>query len=334
MTPGKPRPRLWLTVHAIFLALLLSAACRAAPVSTPTPSPSPTMTPSATPAIGIALRTRAAPTAAVIQITPTPLPTPTATPTPTPIAYAIQPGDTVWVIAAQNGTTVDAILALNPDLRPELLSVGQVITLPPRPTPVFGSGARTPVPLIIETVSLHVYDTPLDTVWLLGEIVNRSTVAVANVALGFLVDDALVATVWVPDTLAPGDRAPFGVQLAGAPATVPVTVVQSADAVPPPSASLTVSAVELTATAGQATVTGTLTNEGALAAARVVVTATFYDNQGRVTGFRQQPIAETLQPDERTIFTFTSTLPGGTASRVDVTARVVGTSLATPTVTP
>ena len=41
--------------------------------------------------------------------------------------YEIQSGDTLETIAAENGTTVEQLLVLNPDLDPVALSIGQRI---------------------------------------------------------------------------------------------------------------------------------------------------------------------------------------------------------------
>jgi LysM repeat protein len=71
-------------------------------------------------------------TATALPATPTPE-GPTATPTPepgTPIEYEVQSGDFISTIAEDFGTTVDAILELNPGLDPDLISVGQVILIP------------------------------------------------------------------------------------------------------------------------------------------------------------------------------------------------------------
>ena len=41
--------------------------------------------------------------------------------------YVIEPGDTLAVIAEENGTTVEQLLVLNPELDPVALTVGQRI---------------------------------------------------------------------------------------------------------------------------------------------------------------------------------------------------------------
>ena len=80
--------------------------------------------------------TVAAATAAPATTSPTPAPTaaPTARPTPTaatrPATYRVRPGDTLSAIAAQFGTTVREIAALNDISNPSLIRVGQVLRLP------------------------------------------------------------------------------------------------------------------------------------------------------------------------------------------------------------
>jgi LysM repeat protein len=86
------------------------------------------------------------------EATPTPTTASTTTPTPTPsgetTTYEVQAGDTLTRIAERFGTTVQAILAVNPQItNPNLIYVGQVIRVPstgevtPTPTP---SGTPTP----------------------------------------------------------------------------------------------------------------------------------------------------------------------------------------------
>ena len=91
------------------------------------------------------VRTLPSPTAAV-SATATPTPTrPAATRTPATASpatspspganrsYTIQPGDSLSSIAAANGTTVEAITALNPGVTPASLQPGATLLLPPAP---------------------------------------------------------------------------------------------------------------------------------------------------------------------------------------------------------
>lgn len=49
---------------------------------------------------------------------------------PTGLFLEIAPGDTLAKIAREQGTTVEAILALNPGIDPQRLRVGMIICLP------------------------------------------------------------------------------------------------------------------------------------------------------------------------------------------------------------
>lgn len=79
---------------------------------TPTPTPGHTPTSSPTP-----------------TFTLTPRATPTPTPVP-PLAHLVASGDTLAAIAARYDTSVEAILALNPDVEAENLQVGDVLLIP------------------------------------------------------------------------------------------------------------------------------------------------------------------------------------------------------------
>ncbi len=46
-------------------------------------------------------------------------------------SYTVRPGDTLSGIASQVGTTIDAIVALNPGLQPNELQVGATLKIPP-----------------------------------------------------------------------------------------------------------------------------------------------------------------------------------------------------------
>lgn len=100
---------------------------------TPTarPTRTPTSTPTATP-------------------TRTPPPTPTSTPVP-PLVHKVEEGETLSDIAAEYDLTIDQILALNPEVEPDLIRADDVLLIPaPTPTPGPTStpepGAPTPTP--------------------------------------------------------------------------------------------------------------------------------------------------------------------------------------------
>jgi LysM repeat protein len=89
------------------------------------PSPSPS-------APNSAAGTSVAPTASLVppgSLAPSLAPTAPASVAATPISYVVQAGDTLGVIAARFGTTVDAIKAAN-GLSSDVINVGQRLTIP------------------------------------------------------------------------------------------------------------------------------------------------------------------------------------------------------------
>ncbi|MCA9899995.1 MAG: LysM peptidoglycan-binding domain-containing protein [Ardenticatenaceae bacterium] len=311
----------------IFTAVcLLLVACDSGSEELITPSA--TAVPTPTPQIGVSFATRAAPTVAVIQTTPTPLPTPTATPTPTPIVYQIVSGDTILGIAIQRGTTVEQILALNPGIVPENLQIGQGVILPPPPTvnPLLAPGTAVPIQVVV--TKIHAYQTPVGSLWLLGEVTNEGETAVENiqVEIGLLAADgrllgsvpAWVATAIIP----PGARGPFGVLLNEPPtefaegnAAQPSVAIIGGQAVVElgtRTLDVTVAGDALTTDDDTVSVAGTIVNEGDTAVTQIQLTATFYDAQGNVTGFQQQVLAEVLGVGEERPFQLQSAPPGGT----------------------
>jgi LysM repeat protein len=93
--------------------------------ASPSPSPSPSA-PSSGTGTSAASTASLAPTA---SSTPSLRPTAPGSPAATPISYVVQSGDTLGVIAARFGTTVDAIKAAN-GLSSDVINVGQRLTIP------------------------------------------------------------------------------------------------------------------------------------------------------------------------------------------------------------
>jgi LysM repeat protein len=284
--------------------------------------PTETAVATAIPQIGVSFATRVAPTAVVVQTTPTPLPTPTVTPSPTPIVYPIASGDTILGIAIQRGTTVEEILALNPGIVPENLQIGQPVILPPPPTinALFAPG--TAVPLRVAVTKIQAYQTPVGSLWLLGEVTNEGETAVENiqVEMGLLAADgrllssvrAWVATAIIP----PGQRGPFGVLINEPPAefaqpTVAVLGGQAVVELGTRSLDVAVENAALITNDDTVSLTGSVINRGEIAISQIQLTATFYDVLGNVTGFQQQVVAEELGVGAERPFLLEAAPPGG-----------------------
>jgi LysM repeat protein len=56
---------------------------------------------------------------------------PTETPTPEPVTYTVQPGDNLTRIARDHGVTLEALIEANDIENPNVISVGQVLIIPP-----------------------------------------------------------------------------------------------------------------------------------------------------------------------------------------------------------
>lgn len=310
---------------AILLLLtwfLVACGRNAPPPETPTPSPF-----SPTPQIGVSLATLAPPTAVILQTTPTPLPTPTLTPTPTPIIYVIEAGDTLLGIAIAQGTTTEEILALNPEVRPEALQIGQGIVLP-QPTAVSLAAVEASLPLDVEVSQIHAYQTAVGSVWLLGEVTNNGETPVENVQVEIgLLDERGVAvasaSAWtaVP-IIQPGASSPFGVLLNEPPPFVQpsVAVIGGQVVAELGNRYLDLAALDtaVTGAEGYAEAVGRIRNVGEQTAVDVTLAAAFYNDQGEIVGFGLIPLPDPLAPGEARPFAVSNVPPGGTAVSVNI----------------
>lgn len=130
------------------------------------------------------------PPTAPISATLTPLPPPTAAP-PSAIEHTIASGDTLWNLANEHDTTVEAILAANAgELSLDRLSVGQVIKIPlagDAPAPPSDAAAQAPAA-----------DAPAEAT---PAAVVTETLAAAAALPTVVVADAVSVTVAAADTL-------------------------------------------------------------------------------------------------------------------------------------
>lgn len=134
-------PRRLTTVFLLPFALLVGCVPSPTPTRqeatitpprlTPFVIQSPTMTPSVTP---------------IITSTQKPL-----LATPTPFTYTIQEGDTLFGLAIRFDTTVDEIVAANPDKNTTILSIGEKLVIP---TGEKGTSGQLPTPTPIP-IKLH-----------------------------------------------------------------------------------------------------------------------------------------------------------------------------------
>ena len=71
----------------------------------------------------------------------------TPLPSPTPFVYEVQAGDTMSGIAFKFGVSLDELLAANPDISPNSMSIGTKLNIPSNPANPTGASTSTPVPV-------------------------------------------------------------------------------------------------------------------------------------------------------------------------------------------
>lgn len=316
-------------IFCVSLAVML-AACGTVVTPQPTPGPSPTSTPlpGHTPVIGPAGTAPALPLAD------------TATPTvsPTPIIYVIQSGDTLLEIAQEYGVSVEAIQRANGIEDPRFLRVGQEVLIPTgeEKDGELASGGLlipTPTPIPFDVQGVVCYETPVSSLWCLGEVVNTTAAPVTNVQMLVTLFDtggqrvAEKDTFVAADLIPPGERSPFGVLFVDPPPgqVVPqVALVRGQVAGDLAASYVSVSAIEAQGrlSGPQFEISGKVQNDGGLAASSVSVIATTYDADGLVTGFRHEAVAleAPLAPGETAPFSLLLTFHGDTPADFSIVA--------------
>ena len=253
----------------------------------------------------------------------TPIPTNTPAPTPTPVVHIVQPGDTLLGIALQYDVTLDALQQINGVLRPETLQIGQPIIIPIGLSGASTAGGAaefllpTPAPVgVVMTRTAH-YQTPVGSLWVLGEVFNPTDQPLENVRVRVGLMDGVGReissdfTFTVLDFVPAQGRAPFGILFAEPPQGVAgfQAIVVRAE----PSynnarryAQLQVTAARLTQMGSVYHVIGTVVNRGATNAGGATVAVTVYDAAQQVSGYRNLAL-----PDEQ--------LTAGATAQFDVT---------------
>jgi LysM repeat protein len=297
------------------LCLLFTSSCSPiTPASQPPSELTPylTLTPSATnaPEIGIILAD-------------------TAQPSPTPFTYTIQAGDTMSELAQKFGVPLDALIAANPNVSPNAMSVGQTLRIPGDENNPTGEATPTAVPFAISQIQC--YPTLDNGMWCFTLARNESSDSLENLSaqLSLLsADGGLVATqVAIPplNVLPPHSSLPLTVFF---PSPAPVDAspriqILSAINLPPGDLRyLTVSFVDpLTVIASDgrtARVSGQVSLPADSVPAKTVwVVAVAYDSASRVVGFRRWE-GSGLQPGASIQFDLTVASLGSRVTRVEL----------------
>jgi LysM repeat protein len=280
------------------LSTVMLAACGTVVTPQPTRGPAPTNTllPIHTPVIGSAGKAPALPLAD------------TATPTvsPTPIVYVVQSGDTLLGIAMEYGVSVEAVQRANGIQDPQYLRVGQELLIPTGEEDAEASSGNvllpTPTPIQFDMQGVACYETPVGSLWCMGEVINTIDAPVTNVNILVTLFDpngqrvAEKDTFVASDLIPPGGRSPFGVLFADPPSgpIIPQTTIvrgEVAGELTDAYISLTPVDVESRSDGQQIEINGSIRNDDAQRAANhLTIIVTTYDADDQVTGFRQSAI--------------------------------------------
>jgi len=288
-------------------------------IGTPTLAPTPTLRPTAT-----------------APLTP-PAATATPTITPTPVIHIVQEGETLLSIAFEYGVSVQTLQTVNDIENPQFLQVGQKLIIPTEEettgtTP--GVLLPTLTPLPFEVGGIAFYETPVGSLWCLGEIANSTDFTLTNVQVRVMLFDVAGELLTEADAFAaadlipPGERSPFGILFTSPPsgwASPQVTIVrgEAAGALADSYVPIAVTEAESQPSGSQFQVSGVVQNTSAeQAAGRVSVIVTTYDAQGLVTGFRQGTAEneDTLAPGGTAPFTLLFTYHGDVPTDFNIIA--------------
>ncbi len=213
------------------LTIYLVSAILLAGCSAPTTTPATPITPA--PLVPFATRT---PTLPPAQDAPTPTPLPT--PTPTPRIHVLKGSDTLFGLAWLYGVSLEDLLAANPGIQPNALSVGATVIIPPS---ISTPQAAQPTPPITLSGLPDCYPTSDGGAWCFLVVTNTLDKPLESVSAAFTLPDAIsgqsaTQTAITPLNLIPsGSRLPLmaffppPVQQAGEPSAVLVNAFTPAD---------------------------------------------------------------------------------------------------------
>jgi LysM repeat protein len=271
--------------------------------------------------------------------TATPSPTPehpaglmdgAAVPTPTPFTYTVAANDTLFGIALRFGVSLEDLMAANPGVSAQALTIGTTLRIPSGPEDISGEPTPTPVPLLVS--QFHCYPTASGALWCLALVANEYTDRVENLsALVTLLDrdgEVIASQVALPplNLLPPGQALPLAAFFPPPvpPDAVPQVQLLTAIRLLPGDARYLPAAAQNVLVAVDwggrtARVSGrVLLPAGSGPAGQVWVAAVAYDEGGNVVGMRRWEAGEALQPGGSLPFELTVASLAGAIDRVTV----------------
>lgn len=253
----------------------------------------------------------------------------TPLPTPTPFPYTVQPGETISSIALKFGISIEELLAANPGINPNILSIGTTLNIPAKPANL--SSEATPIPAPFTVEQIQCYPTANRGMWCFVLAHNDTPDFMENISAQVTLTGAsgeviAAQTAWLPlNILPPNTSLPLTAYF---PPEIPLDAqprvqVLTAIRLPPADgrylpATLHDVLVEVGAGGHFAQVSGEVHLPAeSTAATQVWVAAVAYDEMGRVVGVRRYE-AGGIPPGGSLRFEMTVSSLGGVVTRVDV----------------
>ncbi|PKN94611.1 MAG: hypothetical protein CVU44_05875 [Chloroflexi bacterium HGW-Chloroflexi-6] len=288
----------------------------------------PTQTVSA-PAPAIPAATRASltlitPTASTDQI-------PSLLPTPTPFTYAVKSGDTISQIAQRYGLTVDEVVAANPGINTQILSIGQVIQIPSRPAALANA---LPAPANLTIGPLHCFPSGQG-MWCISLLQNPQAEPIENITGQITLFDQNAEPLGSLDALIPLNILP-------ARAALPIAAFFPSRPPEPFAAQLDIATAfllvsgdvrylparvdnlltQISADGLSAQVSGRIfLPESNLPATEIWLAGIAYNENGQVIGFRRWQSSIVLEPGQSQTFAFAVYSLDGFIDRLEVIAE-------------
>jgi LysM repeat protein len=314
---------------AFFLAIVIMlAAC--------TPAGSPTAAAPSTPvSTSVDMRPYQTPTGSDTPAPGDAVSTPAQLPslTPTPRLHKIKANETLLSLALKYGTTLDALLAANPGISPNMLSVGQELVIPP-PNVQVQPGAANPTPVSLGLGQVFCYPDSTGGAWCFVVVQNGAGQnAVESVILRLRVaaaDGGQVLEQTVPallNRIEPGTALPVAAYFAPPLPLELQTGVDLVSSLPTTQGDgrflpvrLENISIHIQPGGLSAEVSGEvwLAGEGQTPANLVWVAAAAYDASAYPVGVRRWESSAQLSPGQALPFRFQVYSAGGEITRVDV----------------
>lgn len=248
---------------------------------------------------------------------------------PTPFTYTVQRGDTISSIALKFGVSMDDLQAANPEISPNAMSIGQVLSIPSNPDNPSGEPTSTPAPFTVQQIEC--YPTADKGMWCFVLARNDFSDFMENVSAQVTLVDAnnailvsqmalLPLNILPPNTSLPlavffAPEIPFDAR----PQVQILTAIQllSNDERYLP-ATINNTLVQVNADGRSARVSGQVLLAGQVkAASQVWVAGTAYDEAGRVAGVRRWESGAGLSPGGNLPFEFMVYSIGGKIAGVE-----------------